>query len=49
VAVQKVKRMSDEMHHTAQVILRRKREDIANEGLSYDYEEGNDVISVLRE
>ena len=37
------------MHRTAQEILRQKRVDIANEGLSYDYEEGKDIISVLRE
>lgn len=41
--------MSDVMHRTAQEILRQKRVDIANEGLSYDYEEGKDIISVLRE
>lgn len=46
-AVQKVKRMSDVMDQTAQEILRQKREDIANEGLPYDYEEGKDIISVL--
>jgi len=48
-AVQKVKRMSDVMHHTAQEILRQKRKDLANEGLSYDYQAAKDIISVLRE